>query len=95
MVGDEITFTVPGVKGNQVRLGIAAPKQIAVHRVEIYERIKREQRTAVHGGEPVPSFASPGRAGRERQWMTHGYAAVERLPAARWADLLCASGTRA
>jgi carbon storage regulator len=43
MIGDEVTITVLGVKGNQVRVGINAPKSVAVHREEIYERIKREQ----------------------------------------------------
>jgi carbon storage regulator len=47
MIGDEVTITVLGVKGNQVRVGINAPKSVAVHREEIYERIKREQQ----GGE--------------------------------------------
>ena len=44
MVGDEVTLTVLGVKGNQVRCGINAPKRVPVHREEIYERIKREER---------------------------------------------------
>ncbi len=42
-VGDTVTITVLSVKGNQVRVGITAPKTVAVHREEIYERIKRGQ----------------------------------------------------
>lgn len=45
MIGDEVTVTVLGVKGNQVRLGVRAPRTVSVHREEIYERIRSEQRS--------------------------------------------------
>jgi len=54
MIGNDVTVTVLGVKGNQVRIGINAPKTVAVHREEIFERIKREQ-SGEPQGEPNPS----------------------------------------
>jgi len=54
MIGDDVTVTVLGVKGNQVRIGVNAPKEIPVHREEIYERIKREQQATVEVDPGVP-----------------------------------------
>ena len=58
MIGDDVTITVLGVKGNQVRVGINAPKSVAVHREEIYERIKREQQGDAPEKPKTAEFAS-------------------------------------
>ncbi|MDG2107812.1 MAG: carbon storage regulator CsrA [Woeseiaceae bacterium] len=52
MIGSDVTITVLGIKGNQVRIGINAPKDIAVHREEIYEQIKSEQ---INSGDAEPN----------------------------------------
>ncbi|QGM21529.1 carbon storage regulator CsrA [Spiribacter sp. 2438] len=49
MIGDDVAVTVLGVKGNQVRIGVKAPRDVSVHREEIYERIREEQDTPGDG----------------------------------------------
>jgi len=56
MIGNDVTVTVLGVKGNQVRVGVNAPRDVAVHREEIFERIKREEQ----GGEPAHARGGNG-----------------------------------
>lgn len=48
VIGDEVQVTVLAIKGNQVRIGVNAPKEIPVHREEIYERIKKEKEAGIH-----------------------------------------------
>jgi carbon storage regulator len=63
MIGNDVTVTVLGVKGNQVRVGVNAPRDVAVHREEIFERIKREEQ---EGG----SAKRPGKPGDEQGSFT-------------------------
>ena len=57
MVGADVCITVLGIQGNQVRIGVNAPKQVPVHRQEIYERIKATQCADLEGA-MSPTFSS-------------------------------------
>ena len=50
VIGNDVDVTVLGVKGNQVRLGVKAPREVSVHREEIYKRIKEEEQAAQNNG---------------------------------------------
>src|SRR5437016_14048830 len=64
MIGDDIEVTVVDIRGDKVRLGINAPKEIAVHRKEVYDAIRRENRAAAQvKPEDVPGLGKPGAPG--------------------------------
>lgn len=64
MIGDDVTVTVLGVKGNQVRIGINAPKDVQVHREEVYKRIQEEKAKGGSGERPVKSNPDKGKPGK-------------------------------
>lgn len=66
VIGDDVIVTVLGIKGNQVRIGINAPKDVSVHREEIYQRIQQEKNTSPKQEEAAPvAAAAPVRKKRE------------------------------
>ena len=74
MIGDSVTVTILGVKGNQVRVGITAPKDVAVHREEIFQRIGRESAGGSEAGGDKASGEPSGaeRAGSDRSGFPPG-----------------------
>jgi carbon storage regulator len=71
MIGNDVTITVLGVKGNQVRIGINAPKDVAVHREEIFERIKREHQDESATATSAHGPASNGNGNGSGGWGSH------------------------
>jgi carbon storage regulator len=75
MIGDEVTVTVLGVKGNQVRLGVDAPKHVSVHREEIFDRIKAERNGSVDGHTNGYANGHANGNGHDHHQVSNGHSA--------------------
>ena len=78
MIGNDVTVTVLGVKGNQVRVGVNAPRDVAVHREEIFERIKREEQDGGGEARRIRRARTNGNGHAAMAWITNRI--PERLP---------------
>ena len=71
VIGNDVDVTVLGVKGNQVRLGVKAPREVSVHREEIYKRIKDEKQEARKAPAEAPRHRGNGHGGNGRSGNGH------------------------
>ena len=77
VIGDSVSVMILGVKGNQVRVGIDAPREVAVHREEIYERIKREKQGNDDSHGDGGSYGGGSRGERDSQSQSHDNESAE------------------
>ena len=98
VIGNDVTVTVLGVKGNQVRIGVNAPRDVAVHREEIFERIKREHEQGGGGDSQRPRVRRGSRAEtlpHPRAHAAQGFVQLGRVGAAALGEVRAAAALAA